>query len=510
MSTALQIDPHVTRSGHEKTLLRFITAGSVDDGKSTLIGRLLYDSQNVLEDQLAAAGKASERRSGSASGSAGGIDLSLLTDGLRAEREQGITIDVAYRYFATDRRKFILADTPGHEQYTRNMATAASTADLAILLVDARHGLRTQTRRHAHVAALLGVRQFVIAVNKMDLVGYDEAVFRAIERDFREFASSLSGPSLRFIPLSAFTGDHVVTRSRRMPWFDGQPLLELLETIEADARSDGASFFFPVQSVIRPEIAGGMADLYTGRAYAGQIASGAIEVGAEIVALPSGRRSRVQQIVTFDGDLRQAHAPMSVTLLLEDELDIGRGDAICAAENPPLVSRDVRATLIWFDEAPLDLNASFVAKHTTHTVRARVRRLLRIVDIESTETARATVAMNDIFVADLEMSEPLVVRSYAEDRSAGSFILMDRTTNATVAAGLVLQTVSPRGRASTSGRAHDPSSRVVAMRVVGFNDLSPELLQSLEAEGFIVLAAPADMAACTCTCHPLSHSPPCS
>ncbi len=392
----------------------------MDDGKSTLIGRLLYDSQSVHEDQLAAAGAATRHSS------VEGIDLSLLTDGLRAEREQGITIDVAYRYFATERRKFILADTPGHEQYTRNMATAASTADLAILLVDARYGLRSQTRRHAKIASLLGIRDMVVAVNKMDLVGYDEGTFRGIESEFRRFATSLSRnplSSTRFIPLSAFAGDNVVTASDHMPWFQGQPLLDFLETVDVQETRESDSFYFPVQTVLRPD--------HTFRGYAGQIAGGEIHVGDEIVALPSKRRSRVRRIVTFDGDLQAAYAPMSVTLELEDALDIGRGDVLCAGGDLPEVARDLRATLIWFGDKPLDPKASYLAKHTTRTVRARV-------------ISEESLQMNDIGEVELETSSPLVLRSYAENRAAGSFILIDRESNATVAAGLVHHAIERR------------------------------------------------------------------
>jgi sulfate adenylyltransferase large subunit len=409
------------------SLLRFITAGSVDDGKSTLIGRLLYDSQSVHEDQLAAAGAATRRQTPE------GIDLSLLTDGLRAEREQGITIDVAYRYFATTRRKFILADTPGHEQYTRNMATAASTADLAILLVDAQHGLRTQTRRHAKIASLLGIRDLVVAVNKMDLVGYDEGTFRGIESEFRRFAASLDRNPLRttrFIPLSAFAGDNVVTASEKMPWFQGSPLLDLLETVDVQPARDMDSFYFPVQTVLRPD--------HTFRGYAGQIAGGEIRVGDEVVVLPSRRRSHVERIVTFDGDLESARAPMSVTLVLADQLDVGRGDVLCAGGDLPEVARDLRATLIWFGDTPLDPKASYIAKHTTRTVRANV-----ITD--------EAVEMNDIVDVDLETSAPLVLRSYGENRAAGSFILIDRDTNATVAAGMVHHALDRRRVTQTVG-----------------------------------------------------------
>ena len=313
-SPAFEIEDFLAQE-QAKDLLRFTTAGSVDDGKSTLIGRLLYDSQSIYEDQLKAVTKASVNRS------AGPIDFSLLTDGLRAEREQGITIDVAYRYFATARRKFIIADTPGHEQYTRNMATGASTADLAIILIDARNGVLAQSRRHAYIASLLGIPNFAIAVNKMDLVGYDADVFRGIETEFREFLAHLNATHIYFLPISALAGDNVVRRSRNMPWFGGPSLLEYLETVPVYNRTRSAAFRFPVQRVMRPD--------QTFRGYAGQVASGTIRPGDAILALPSGQRSRVKSIETFDGPLDEAVAPMSVTLTLEDELDISRGDMIC-------------------------------------------------------------------------------------------------------------------------------------------------------------------------------------
>ncbi|HYL77066.1 MAG TPA: sulfate adenylyltransferase subunit CysN [Bryobacteraceae bacterium] len=398
-----------------KDLLRFTTAGSVDDGKSTLIGRLLFDSQNIYEDQLKAVTKASVNRS------AGPIDFSLLTDGLRAEREQGITIDVAYRYFATARRKFIIADTPGHEQYTRNMATGASTADLAIILIDARNGVLPQSRRHAHIAALLGIPNFAIAVNKMDLVEYDEAVFRAIETEFREFLSHLNVPHVYFIPISALAGDNVVRRSRKMPWFQGASLLEHLETVPVHDRKRAAAFRFPVQRVVRPD--------HTFRGYAGQIASGTVRPGDAIVALPSGRRSRVKSIETYDGRLAEAVVPMSVTLTLEDELDISRGDLIAPAQRVPEVAREFDATVVWMNERPLDPSQNYLLKHTTQTVTAAVKSAERL-------------ELNAIGQIRIETSRPIYFDTYRENRATGSFVLIDPVTNATVAAGMILAPVA--------------------------------------------------------------------
>src|SRR3954470_2177500 len=333
-----------------KDLLRFTTAGSVDDGKSTLIGRLLYDSKSVYEDQIKSVAKASVNRN------AGPLDFSLLTDGLRAEREQGITIDVAYRYFATAKRKFIIADTPGHEQYTRNMVTGASTADLAIILVDARNGALAQSHRHACIASLMGIPHFVVAVNKMDLVGDDHDVFEQIRTEFGQFLSKLEAPHVSFIPLSALKGDNVVERSANMPWYHGPALLDYLETVEIDDASASAPFRFPVQRVSRPD-----ADF---RGYAGQIASGSIEPGDEITVIRTGRKSRVKSITTFDGDLEEAWAPMSVTLTLEDEIDISRG-ALIASGTWPVASRHFEATLVWMNERPLDTMRRYLIKHTT-------------------------------------------------------------------------------------------------------------------------------------------------
>jgi sulfate adenylyltransferase large subunit len=472
--TAIAYEPTVTTlpDAEEKTLLRLITCGSVDDGKSTLIGRLLYDSQSVLEDHLLAAGKASVRRN------AEGIDLALLTDGLRAEREQGITIDVAYRYFATPRRKFILGDTPGHEQYTRNMATGASTADLALLLVDARHGLRTQTRRHARIAALLGIRTLVVTVNKMDLVGWSEGVFARIVEDFTEFAKSLPPVTLHFIPISAFDGANVVTAGQAMPWFDGPPLLTLLETIDAYRDDAAAPFLFPVQRVLRPD--------QNFRGYSGQIAGGVVRPGDRVVALPSGRTSTVTRISTFDGDLAVAHAPMSVTLSLADELDVSRGDALCAIDDAPVAAQHVEATLIWLSDTPLQPERSYIVKHTTRTTRGSVRRVLHAIDVETSRAVvREHVTINDIVRVELETFRPLVVRRYEESRAAGSFILIDPVSNETVAAGLVAGVLEDQA-ASAAGRVIEASNEAEAL----------ELHRAWLAEGtrvVVVKAAPQDV-----------------
>jgi sulfate adenylyltransferase large subunit len=376
----------------------------VDDGKSTLIGRLLYEARAVYEDQLSSVKAASRNRG------AGPIDFSLFTDGLRAEREQGITIDVAYRYFATARRKFILADTPGHEQYTRNMATGASTADLAILLVDARHGLREQTRRHARIAGLLGISHFVLAVNKMDLVNFDRGVFESI-RD--GFAGLVENATLHAIPLSALNGDNVVQRSPETPWFTGAPLLEYLETVQIDGAVRSGPFRFPVQLVVRPS--------HEFRGYAGQIASGTIRPGDPITVFPSGRQSRVKRIVTWDGDLEAAQAPMSVTLVLEDEVDVSRGDLLATA--PPQIGRRLAADVVWMDERPLDPRRIYLLKHAARVVAAELD---------------TPLALNEIGLVTVAASRPLVFDPYRENRATGSFVIIDPSSNATAGAGMIV------------------------------------------------------------------------
>jgi sulfate adenylyltransferase large subunit len=415
---------HFLKKPGERSLLRVSTAGSVDDGKSTLIGRLLHDTRSVYEDQLEAVRKSPVNRAG------GAIDLSLLTDGLRAEREQGITIDVAYRYFSTPRRTFILADTPGHEQYTPNMATGASTADVAVILVDARKGLLAQSRRHAFIAALLGVRELVVAVNKMDLAGYSRELFEQIAADFRALEPRMRGARLRFIPVSALEGDNVVERSARMPWYDGPALLELLESLEPEAEAAAGPFRFPVQYVVRPH------DGFRG--FAGRIVSGRVRPGDAVVELPSGRRTRVARIVTFDGDLEEAVAPMSVTLVLEDEIDVSRGSMLAAAEQPPQFSRRMEAHTVWMSTELLDPGKTYLLRHGPHEVQARPLQVLHAVDI-TTLDARPAAALgwSEIGLVLWETARPLAFDLYGEVRQNGGFIVIDPHTNRTIAAGMI-------------------------------------------------------------------------
>ena len=408
----------------ERELLRFTTAGSVDDGKSTLIGRLLHDSNAVYEDQLSSVKKSRINRS------SGPIDFSLLTDGLRAEREQGITIDVAYRYFATPRRKFIIADTPGHEQYTRNMATGASTADLAVILVDATKGILAQTRRHAFIASLLGIRNVLAAVNKMDLVDYREDVFLDVERDFLQLAEQHGIPHVRCVPISALEGDNVVERSERTRWYEGPTLLEHLETVPASAGDALESVRFPVQMVIRPGA--------NFRGFAGRVASGVLHPGDEVVALPSGRRTRVRSIVSYNGDLPEAFAPMSVTLQLEDEIDLSRGDMLVSPGNGPQVSRRFCAMVVWLHETPLEVGRTYLLKHTSRQTRGRAVEIRYRVNVNSLEHEQVErLNMNDIASVELETHVPIFFDSYASNRATGSFILIDAISNATVGAGMI-------------------------------------------------------------------------
>ncbi|HVF77977.1 MAG TPA: sulfate adenylyltransferase subunit CysN [Solirubrobacteraceae bacterium] len=409
-------------------LLRLATAGSVDDGKSTLIGRLLFDAKQVLTDQLQHVEEASKRRGGN-----GVVDLSLLVDGLRAEREQGITIDVAYRYFATARRTFIIADTPGHVQYTRNMVTGASTADLSVILVDARKGVLEQSKRHAYISALLGIPHLVVAVNKMDLVDYDEEIFDAIVRDFSDFARGLGARDITYFPISAKHGDNVVDRSDNMPWYGGTPLLEHLETVKVDDDRNLEQVRFPVQWVIR--------DPDTDyRGYAGQIAGGLLKTGDEVLVLPSEKVTRIARIDTFDGPLETACAGMSVTLLLEDEIDISRGDIICHPGDAPQLARQFEATVCWMTDAPLRVRGRYAIKHATHTARVIVDEIIDRVDVHTlTPDADATqLELNDIGRVRLRTSKPMAFDSYAQNRSTGSFILIDEATNDTVGAGMIL------------------------------------------------------------------------
>ena len=419
------IDAYLHRQQH-KSLLRFITCGSVDDGKSTLIGRLLYESKLIFDDQLTQLAADSQRV-----GTRGGeLDFALLVDGLAAEREQGITIDVAYRFFSTERRKFIVADTPGHEQYTRNMVTGASTADLAVILVDARKGVLVQTRRHSFLVHLIGIPRIVLAVNKMDLVGYSHATFAAIVAEYREFAARLGLSDITAIPLSAVHGDNVIARSEKMPWYAGAALLQHLETVEVDAALAGQPFRLPVQWVNRPN-----AEF---RGFAGLIASGTIRPGQRLRVLPSGRETRVARIVTADGDLEAASAGQSVTLTLDTEVDISRGDLLAAADSPPQVADQFEATLVWLQDEPMLQGRTYVMKSGTRTVSATVMPLKHRVNVNTLEHEPAErLELNDIGVCELELDRPIPFEPYSDDRTLGGFILIDRLTNNTAGAGLI-------------------------------------------------------------------------
>lgn len=413
----------------QSELLRFTTAGNVDDGKSTLIGRLLYDSKSIFEDQLEALEQASERRGEAA------INLALLTDGLKAEREQGITIDVAYRYFSTPKRKFIIADTPGHVQYTRNMVTGASTANVALILVDARQGLVEQTRRHAFIATLLQIPHLVVCINKMDLVGFRQEVFQAIQEDFRAFAAQLQVKDVRFIPMSALQGDNLVDRSTKMDWYTGPTLLDYLETVPISKDHNLVDGRFPVQWVVRPNTE----EHHDYRGYAGRIAGGVFRPGDPVVLLPSGRNSTIAQIDSFDGPLDEAFPPMSVTLLLTDDCDLSRGDMIVPADQLPQVDQNLQATLCWFNERPLQPSGKYLLLHTTREVRCAIKSVDFILDINTLQpdTTREIVGMNDIVQVQLRTAQPIFFDPYQRNRQTGSFILIDENTNETVAAGMI-------------------------------------------------------------------------
>jgi bifunctional enzyme CysN/CysC len=436
--TGEDIDTYLAR--HErKELVRLLTAGSVDDGKSTLIGRLLYDTRTIYEDQLAAVHRDSERR-----GSVGGaIDLSLLTDGLRAEREQGITIDVAYRYFSTAHRKFIIADCPGHEQYTRNMATGASNCDLAVILIDARYGVQRQTKRHSFIVSLLGIRHVVVAVNKMDLVGWSEEVFERIRADYTDFATRLEMGDLRFTPLSALAGDNVVDPSSHMPWYQGETLLHYLETVHVASDRNLVDFRFPVQYVNRPNL-----DF---RGFSGTVASGIVRPGDEIVVSPSGQRSRVKSIVAYEGELAEAFPPMAVTLTLEDEIDISRGDALAHPGNLPRVDRAFEAMVVWMAEEPLTPGRAYLFKHTTNLVSGQVAAIRYRVDVNTLHRGEAdSLAMNEVARCRIVVNRPLAFDPYRQNRTTGAFIVIDRRSNRTVGAGMILDRVD-----GSSGAGHD-------------------------------------------------------
>jgi bifunctional enzyme CysN/CysC len=432
MSYASQIDEHgiqgyLQRYG-DREMLRLLTCGSVDDGKSTLIGRMLYDAQLVFDDVLRAMQKDSKKF-----GTTGEqVDLALLVDGLQAEREQGITIDVAYRYFATDKRKFIIADCPGHVQYTRNMATGASNCDLAVILIDARHGVLEQTRRHSFICALLGIRHFVIAVNKMDLVGWSQQRFEQIRADYSEFAARLQVSDIHFVPLSALVGENVVVRGESMPWFQGSPLLDHLESVHVASDRNLVDLRLPVQRVVRPHL-----DF---RGFAGSLASGVLRVGDPIAVVPSGRQSRVRSIVTYDGELQEAFAPMAVTVTLEDEIDISRGDVIVAPNNAPALSNAVEAMVVWFNEVPLETGKQYLVKHTTRQTSAIVTDIRYRINVSDLHREPATaLAMNEVGRVRIECSRPLAADAYVKNHGTGSLILIDRLTNGTLAAGMIVE-----------------------------------------------------------------------
>ncbi|MBN3661681.1 MAG: sulfate adenylyltransferase subunit CysN [Ornithobacterium rhinotracheale] len=413
----------------ERELLRFTTAGSVDDGKSTLIGRLLYDSKSIFQDQLNAV-ESSSRKKGLEQ-----IDFSLLTDGLKDEREQGITIDVAYRYFSTPKRKFIIADTPGHIQYTRNMVTGASTANLAIILVDARNGVIEQTKRHSYIASLLQIPHLVVSVNKMDLVDYSEEAFNKVIAQYDDFSSKMTIKDVHYIPISALHGDNVVDKSDKMPWYQGRTLLDTLETIHIASDQNFIDMRFPVQTVIRPH-----SDAFHDfRGYAGQVASGIVRVGDEVEVLPSGFSSKVKSIHTHDGDLQEAYPPMSVALTLEDDIDVSRGDMIVKKNNQPESTQDIDVMLCWFNQKPAHPRGKYYLKHTTNEVKAMIKEVVYKVDVNTLNRNEEDkqLTMNDIARVKLRTTKPLFADKYRENRITGSLILIDETTNETVAAGMI-------------------------------------------------------------------------
>ncbi len=418
-------------------LLRFTTAGSVDDGKSTLIGRLLHDADALHDDHV----EALRKKAGQLGGN---MDFSLITDGLKAEREQGITIDVAYRYFSTERRRFIIADTPGHEQYTRNMATGASTADVAVILIDARQGILRQSKRHGFISSLLGVPRIVVAVNKMDLVGYDQTVFEQIRRDYGAFAAQLNFTDITFIPISALAGDNVVHHSTNMAWYDGPTLLAYLESVYIARDVNLNDFRFPVQRVVRPD--------QDFRGYAGSLASGAVKLGDEIVVLPSGRRSRVNRIVTMDGELESAFAPMAVTICIEDDIDISRGDMLAHPGNPPHAETALDAMIVWMSNEPLRVGSNYVLKHTTHQVKAACAEISYRVDPDTMEHGAAdALGLNDIARVRISLFKPVFFDEYRRNRQTGGFILIDPITNITVGAGMIMEHVAAAAGAALTG-----------------------------------------------------------
>lgn len=449
----------------QKDLLRFLTAGSVDDGKSTLIGRLLFDSKKIYEDQLDALERDSKRL-----GNAGEhIDYALLLDGLKAEREQGITIDVAYRYFSTNNRKFIIADTPGHEQYTRNMITGGSTANAAIILVDARTGVITQTRRHTYLISLLGIKHLVLAVNKMDLVDFDKKVFDKIVADFHDFVAPLGIPDVTCIPLSALDGDNVVAKSDRTPWYDGKCLLDYLETVPIDLDRNYNDFRYPVQYVLRPNL-----DF---RGFCGKVASGTVRKGDTVMALPSRKTSKVKSIVTYDGEIEEAFPPMSVTITLEDEIDISRGEMIVKPDNLPLEDRNFEAMLVWMDEAPMDPSKQFYLKQTTNTTRARIDSIKYKVNVNTMEQSQVDhLELNEIGRVVFTTGKELLFDPYHTNKQTGSFILIDPITNNTSAVGMIID------RVDAKDMAHDDALASISLSALGIDESHFEAIKTVAEE----------------------------
>ena len=443
----------------KKDLLRLLTAGSVDDGKSTLIGRLLYDSKRIYDDQLQSLERDSRRI-----GKAGDhIDYSLLLDGLKAEREQGITIDVAYRYFSTNKRKFIIADTPGHEQYTRNMITGGSTANLAIILVDARNGILTQTHRHTYLVSLLGIKHIVLAVNKMDLVDFSKERYDSITSEYTRFAGSLGLEDILCIPLSALDGDNVVEKSTRTPWYEGPSLMEYLETVKIDRDINMDDFRFPVQYVLRPDL-----DF---RGFSGKIASGVIRKGDTVTALPSGKKSKIKRIVTYDGDLEYAFAPQCVTLTLEDEIDLSRGEMLVKPESMPQTGHHFKAMVVWMDETAMDRNKAFFLKQTTNTTRAHIGEIDYRVDVNTLEHLHSdALALNEVGLVHISTSSVLMYDRYGDNKATGSFIIIDPVTNFTSGVGMI---IGPDEDAAGNGE----EAIVIDMTALG---IGPEHFEAVE------------------------------
>ncbi|SEG66134.1 sulfate adenylyltransferase subunit CysN [Vibrio hangzhouensis] len=414
---------------HEnKDLLRFLTCGNVDDGKSTLIGRLLYDSKLIYEDQMAAIEKDSQKFNTTDEA----FDLALLVDGLQSEREQGITIDVAYRYFSTDKRKFIIADTPGHEQYTRNMVTGASTCELAIVMVDARHGIQTQTRRHSFICSLLGIKHIIVAINKMDLMEYSQEVYQKIKADYREMAKNFNIDDIRFVPISALKGDNVVTPSEHMDWYPGATLMKLLETVKIDQDKDLEHMRFPVQYVNRPNL--------NFRGFCGTLASGLVQVGDEVTALPSGKQSRIKSIYTYDGELQTARPGQAITITLEDEIDVSRGDMLVHSGHEPSVTNKMQAHVVWMDENPMRTHKEYIFKFATKSCAGKVVAIPHKIDVNTLEQhaeGSETLGLNEIALSDIALTDKIAVDTYRKLPQTGSFVVIDRHTNVTVGAGMV-------------------------------------------------------------------------